>query len=82
MKYIIYYKHTFACDVVNAKNEKQAKRKALKILRKDFSLKERFLIKFGGIWVNNCEKREKIYSLKDLIEEIEIYDEEEEELAD
>lgn len=77
MKYIIYYKHTFACDTVIAKNERQARLKALKILKKEFTLKEKILMKFG-VAVNNCGKREKIHSLKDLIEQVEIYEEEEE----
>ena len=75
MKYTIYYKHTFGCDVVTAKNEKQARKKALKLLKKDFKWFERFLIPFG-MNVNNCGKVEKIHSLKELIEEIEICEEE------
>lgn len=78
MEYIIYYKHTFGADIVTAKNEKQAMRKAIKILKKDFTLKERLLIKLG-VMVNNCEMQEKIHSLRDLIEEIEIYEDDEEE---
>lgn len=75
MEYIIYYKHTFGCDVVAAKNEKQARKKALKLLKKDFKWLERFLIPFG-VNVNNCRKVEKIHSLKELIEKIEICEEE------
>jgi len=78
MEYIIYYKHTFGADIVIAKNKKQAMRKAIKILKKDFTLEERFLIKFFGVMVNNCEKQEKIHSLRDLIEEIEIYEDDNE----
>lgn len=78
MEYIIYYKHTFGADIVTAKNKKQAMRKAIKILKKDFTLKERLLIKLG-VMVNNCEMQEKIHSLRDLIEEIEIYEDDEEE---
>lgn len=76
MEYIIYYKHTFGCDVVTAKNEKQAKRKALKILRKEFSFKEKFLMLFG-VRVEGYQK--PVHFLKDLIEEIEIYENDEEE---
>lgn len=75
MEYIIYYKHTFGCDVVIAKNEKQARKKALKLLKKDFKWFERLLIPFG-VKVNNCGKVEKIHSLKELIEKIEINEEE------
>lgn len=76
MEYIIYYKHTFGCDVVTAKNEKQAKRKALKILKKEFSFKEKVLMLFG-VRVKGYQK--PVHFLKDLIEEIEIYENDEEE---
>lgn len=75
MKYIIYYKHTFRCDIVIAKNETEARKKALSLLRKDFKWFEKFLMPFG-VKVNNCGKIEKIHSLKELIEEIDIYEEE------
>lgn len=73
MEYIIYYKHTFDCDVVTAKNEKQARRKALKILKKEFSFKEKVLMLFD-VRVEGYQK--PVHFLKDLIEEIEIYEEE------
>lgn len=77
MEYLISYKHTFGSDVVIAKNKRQAKRKALKILRKEFSFKEKFLMLFG-VKVEGYQK--PIHLLKDLIEEIEIYEDDEEEV--
>ena len=79
MKYLVSYKHTFGCDLITAKNERQARKKALKILKKEFSFIERFLMLFGAKLIGY---QKPIHFLKELIEEIEIYyedDEEEEE---
>ena len=76
MEYLVSYKHTFGSDIITAKNEKQAKKKAIRILRKEFSFKEKFLMLFG-VKVEGHQK--PIHFLKDLIEEIEIYEDEEEE---
>lgn len=70
MRYFVSYKHTFGGDVIYAKTKKTARRKALKILRKEFTAQEREAIR-KGVNVFSCGKKEKIYSLKDLIEKIE-----------
>lgn len=77
MEYLVSYKHTFDSDIITAKNKRQAKRKALKILKKEFSFKEKFLMLFG-VKIEGYQK--PIHFLKELIEEIEIYEDDEEDL--
>ena len=36
MKYLVSYKHTFGCDLITAKNERQARKKALNALKCGF----------------------------------------------
>lgn len=79
MRYIIYYYHTFGCDLVYAKTKKEARRKALNILKKDFTSKEKQIMRSQGVPVTSGEKTFICYQLSDLIEDIEIYDPKEEE---
>ena len=79
MRYIIYYYHTFGCDLVYAKTKKEARRKALNILKKDFTSKEKQNMRSQGVPVTSGEKTFIFYQLSDLIEDIEIYNPKEEE---
>lgn len=79
MKYVIYYHHTFGCDLIYAKTKKEARKKAIKILKKEFNSEERKIMYTQGIPVNSCGKKFVCYRLRDLIEDIEIDNLEEEE---
>lgn len=79
MRYVIYYHHTFGCNLIYAKTKKGARRKALNILRKEFTAKEKQIMRSQGVPVTNGEKKFICYKLSDLIEDIEIYDPKEEE---
>ena len=79
MRYVIYYHHTFGCDLIYAKTKKGARKKALNILKKEFTSKEKQIMRSQGIPVTNGEKIFICYQLSDLIEDIEIYNLKEEE---
>ena len=64
MMYTIYYKHTFECDTVFAFSKKQAEKKALAILIRDF---EGVTFPLNG---HSYGENFIANSLEDLIEEI------------
>ena len=76
MKYCVCYHHTFGCDLVYATTVKKARKKAIKILKKEFNSEEREIMRTKGVRVQNCGKTFICYRLRDLIEEIYPYVEE------
>ena len=70
MKYCVCYYHTFGCDLVYATTVKNARRKAIKILKKEFNSEERKIMYTQGVPVHSCGKQFMCYRLRDLIEEI------------
>ena len=63
-KWVIYYHHTFGADEITAWTKKQAKRKAIKILKKEFSNSPL------PCSINNCGRIIKVNTLEDIIEDI------------
>ena len=79
MRYCVCYHHTFGCNLIYAKTVKDARKKAIKILKKEFNSEEREIMRTEGVRVQNCGKTFICYRLRDLIEEIYPYVEEEDE---
>ena len=71
MKYCVCYHHTFGCDLVYAKTVKSARKKAIKILKKEFNSKERKIM-----YTQGADREFMCYRLRDLIEEIYPWEEE------
>ena len=70
MKYCVCYHHTFGCDLVYATTVRKARKKAIKILKKEFTSEERKIMYTQGVPVHSCGKQFVCYRLRDLIEEI------------